>query len=501
MNVGKEFEMRIKRILIVSVLLIVLLPFGNSSAREIRQGDQCIIGGNEVIQGNLFALCRTLIVNGRVEGNLIGAATRGEINGTVDGDVYLLSGQLDLNGTIGGDLHFGGAVLRVLPTALFEDESGDLIGLSLSTTLSDGVAVPGSITSVGYQLVVNGAVGKEVNFWGSALTVNGDAGGNVNANVGDPQSGISQLQTLLIPFSWDVNLINPGLTVGKNGIIGGNLEYSGPSAGEIDGRIEGETQYTAVITQPDLTQIIAEEEGARRGLGIYLSQALREFITLGIVGVLGLWIFARPLQAPIKHVQSRPLPSMGVGLLTFIVAFPVVLIILIFIVLIIFVLLLLQLDGLLMTLVTGTLVGSLVGAVSVFFFIAIFISRVVVCVWAGRMLVRVALGDDSGPRMNYLSLLIGIALLALLSPLPVIGWIINAFVLFLGLGAVMIGAQGQMRVYRDVGTAMPLRVSPPLLPRRAENSRPLPPPILDDQPRSVGMENLPEGFTWWDDWE
>jgi hypothetical protein len=117
------------------------------------------------------------------------------------------------------------------------------------------------------------------------------------------------------------------------------------------------------------------------------------------------------------------------------------------------------------------------------------------------MLVRVALGDDSGPRMNYLSLLIGIALLALLSPLPVIGWIINAFVLFLGLGAVMIGAQGQMRVYRDVGTAMPLRVSPPLLPRRAENSRPLPPPILDDQPRSVGMENLPEGFTWWDDWE
>ncbi len=490
--------MHFKRVVVILTLTLILLGNGTSSAREIRQGDQCVIGANETIQGNLFTMCRTLVVNGTVEGNLIGAATLSEINGSITGDVYLLSGQLDLNGTIGGDLHFAGAVLRMLPTARFEGETSDLIGISLSTTLADGVTIPGSITDIGYQLVLNGNVGKEINFWGSALTLNGSAGENIDATVGDPQSGISQLQTLLIPFPWDVNLINPGLIVGKQSDIEGDLRYSGPTEGIIEGSVKGETLFTAVVTQPDLTQIIAEEEGGRRGLSIYLSQALREFVTLSIVGLIAVWVFSRPLQAQVKHIQSRPLPSMGVGLLSFIIAVPIVLIVAIFIVSIIFVLLVLQLDGLLLTLISGGLIGTLLSVVSVFIIIATFISRVVVCLWAGRILVRVSLGDDGSPRITYISLIVGIALLALLAPLPVVGWIINAIALFLGLGAIMIGAQSQFRAYRDVSPVMPLRVTTPLLPRRPETLRPFP-PLLDDQSQPVGMENLPEGFTWWDD--
>ena len=491
--------MRIKRVLIVLIALLVILTQGNTNAREVRQGDRCVIGANEVIQGNLFALCRTLIINGRVEGNLMGAATRSEINGTVTGDVSLLSGQLDVNGTLGGDLHFGGGVLRILPTAKFEGETSDLIGLNLSTTLAEGVTIPGSVTDVGYQLVLDGTVNQEVDFWGSALTMNGAAGGDVNATVGDPQSGISQLQTLLIPFSWDVNLINPGLIVGKDGNIEGNLQYSGPVEGAIDGKVDGATQFKAVITQPDLTQIIADEEGAQRGLSVYLSQASHEFITLAIVGIIGLLTIQRQLQSPIKHIQSRPLPSMGVGLLVFILAFPIVLMVFVFLILAIFTLILLQLDGLLLALVSGTLIGTLVGAVSAFFFVAIFVSRIIVCLWAGRTLMRLVLGDDGSSRVTYLSLILGVALLALLSPLPVVGWILNALALFLGLGALVIGGQAQFRLYRDVGAPMPLRVSTPILPRRPDNARPFPPPIIHDNAQPVGMENLPEGFTWWED--
>jgi cytoskeletal protein CcmA (bactofilin family) len=499
---GKEWVMRTRRLLIILVVGLVVFGRGVSSARETRQGDQCIIGADEVIQGNLFALCRTLIINGTVEGNVIGAATRSEINGTVTGDVYLLSGQLDVDGTLGGNLHFGGGVLRLLPTTQFEGEDNDLVGINLSTTLADGVTIPGSITDVGYQLILDGEVGKEINFWGSALAVNGNAGGNIEATVGDPQSGISQLQTLLIPFAWDVTLTNPGLVVGTGSTITGDLRYSGPVVGVIEGSVSGDTQFTSVVTQPDLTQIIAEEEGARRGLGVYLAQALREFITLVLVGILSLIVLPRPIQSPIKHIQARPLPSIGVGLLTFIVAFPIVLMLILFIIFIIFILVLLQLDGLLLTLVSGTLLGTLVGAISLFFFIAIFISRVIIALWAGRALVRTALGDDGSVRITYLSLFIGIALLALVSPLPIVGWVINALTLFLGLGAVVINGQTQFRIYRDGGTVMPIRVGVPLLPpRRTQVARPFPPPMIDDHNASVGMENLPEGFTWWDDWE
>jgi hypothetical protein len=103
--------------------------------------------------------------------------------------------------------------------------------------------------------------------------------------------------------------------------------------------------------------------------------------------------------------------------------------------------------------------------------------------------------------MTYFGLLIGTGLLALLSSLPVIGWVINALALFLGFGAVVIGAQAKLRLYRDVGgpTALRVGVAAPLLPRRPERAHPFPPPIMDDNIQSVGMDNLPVGFKWWDD--
>ena len=41
------------------------------------------------------------------------------------------------------------------------------------------------------------AVGREVSFWGSALTINNLVGGDVTATVGDPTStGVTELRTL-----------------------------------------------------------------------------------------------------------------------------------------------------------------------------------------------------------------------------------------------------------------------------------------------------------------
>ena len=491
--------MRVRRTMISIGLVLMLLTFtGRSEAREIRQGDQCVIGANEQVDGNLFALCRTLIINGHLNGNLMGVATKSEINGTVDGDVYLLAGQLDVNGSIGGDLHFAGGVLRVLPSAKLENENSDLVSASLSTTLSQGATIPGGIAAVGYQLVLEGNVGKEVNFWGSALSVSGQMSGNIEATVGDPQStGISQLQTLLFPFGWDVALISPGLVIDQDGHVSGNLQYSGPTVGVIDGTIDGNTTFTQVVAQPDLTQIITEEQGAERGLSVYLSQVLREFATLGLVGLIGLFVLPRSLQTPIRNIQTRPMPSLGIGLLTFIVAFPVIVIGILLIIALVAVLILLQLDAALLGLISGSALGILIGAGLLFFFMAIFVSRVIVCLWVGRALVRAFLGDASTTQLLLLSLIIGVGILGVLSSLPLIGWIVNALALFLGLGAVVIAIQGQFRNYRDVSPAMPPRTGRQFL-SISSNPQRLPPPILDDQPKGVGMDNLPEGFVWWD---
>ena len=113
-----------RRFLVGLLMIVLLLMRGPEPtlAREIRQGDQCMIGANETIQGDLFALCRTLRVEGHVTGNVMGAATDATFSGTIDGDVYVAAGQLDVSGTLGGNLHFGGAVLRILPTAHFASD-------------------------------------------------------------------------------------------------------------------------------------------------------------------------------------------------------------------------------------------------------------------------------------------------------------------------------------------------------------------------------------------
>lgn len=487
-----------RRVWIILVLIGCLLAFRNPvEAREIRQGDQCMIGGNETIQGNLYALCRTLDIKGRVLGNVFAAATNVTLSGTVEGDVYIAAGQLDVAGSIRDDLHFFGATLRILPTADFDSENADLISLSLSTVVDEAVTIPGNITSLGYQLVLNGSTGGEVSFWGSALTVDGNIGGDVDATVGDPQStGVSQLQGLLDLLAWDMKLVNPGLVVNEGAVVDGMLRYTGPSESQIEGVVTGGTAFTQIVVQPDLTQIIQQEEGG--GLGLFVSQILREFIILSLVGIIGLALLPRQLQAPIRSIQSRSLPSLGVGLLAFIAAFPVALILLLFILLPIVILLLLQLDGLAVALTGGTLFGVWAGGVSLFFFMAFFVSRVIVCLVIGRGIVRVVIGDDGSSRITFLSLIVGTLLLALLTSLPSIGLIISAVIAFLGLGAILNTLLTQLQIYRDRLYGPPARFTPPTT-RRSDAARRLPPPIIDDHPTAPGMENLPEGFEWWDE--
>jgi hypothetical protein len=218
-----------------------------------------------------------------------------------------------------------------------------------------------------------------------------------------------------------------------------------------------------------------------------------------LVGVIVLVVLSRSIHVPIRNIQSRPLPSMGIGLLTFIVAIPVAIIGLGLLAIVLIVLVvLLRLDGLMLGLAGGGTLGIWVGTALSFLFMAIFISRVIVGLWLGRALVRSVRSGENPTQLPFLGLGVGIAILALISPLPIIGWIINSVALFLGLGAIVITFQGQLRAYRDTPVVMP----PPFRPAVSGglgSSRRLPPPLSDDHPKGVGMENLPEGFTWWDD--
>lgn len=476
-----------RRLGLILALLLALLGTAGVSAREIRQGDECIIPADEVIQDNLFVLCRVLTINGRVEGNLLGAASVATLNGTVTGDVYLLAGQLDFNGVVGENLHFVGPVLNVRSRARFDSPRSDLVAASLSANVA--AALPGSATYLGYELRLDGEVNGEVNFWGGALMIGGTVGGDVNASVGDPDAtAFPQWLNLLFPLFWNAQVQTPGLTLTEAGAITGDLRYTGPVEATLQGRVTGATVYTPVSAQPDLTQIIPEDQRGGREVSVYLAQVVQEFVTLLVIGLIGLSAAYRPLQLPLRQMQARPLWSLLLGVAGLILGILLWLTVIGLGVLLILLLAWLQLSSLVLIASVALVVVAL-GWAGIFFIGAWFVSRVLTALFIGRWLVRVAVGDDGSQRVTYLSLIVGLIVLALLASLPGVGWVLNLAALLFGLGAVIVQGSVQMR---------PAYERAPALVYRAPDAAPPPPPLVDDGGRAPGMDNLPEGFRWWD---
>ena len=456
---------RYHKIRIMLVFLSLLMGMGIVSAREVLNYTDCVVEADDVIETTLFIACENLRISGDVRGDVVGAAVRAEIDGTVDGNIYLLAGQLDIYGNLHKDLHFGGGLLNLNPPRDDREApqtqviDGSLKTLALSAVAHDRTRITGEVIAVGYQLLLHGDVQREINFWGSSLLIDGAMSGNINAGVGDPAAESSQLETLLIPFNLDIQLLNPGLVITENGIVTGEIQYRGPQPAEINGRVDD-----AIIYYPPLEIVIPtlEEPGS---LTVYASQFIREFTTLVALGGIALFFVPNLVRTPLNNLRARPFANFSVGMLAFILSFPVVLIGLVLSVLVLFTLQVIGLSGL--VLAVGIVLALVnIGGVSLFYFMAIFIARMVVALAIGRLLLRLTLPRDLNLPRDMIALVAGVFMLALIVSLPVIGWLFNAATLFLGLGTILNVLLDQFRRIRDSApTAVPDYAPSPVVTR------------------------------------
>ncbi|MYE27078.1 MAG: hypothetical protein F4X87_07635, partial [Chloroflexi bacterium] len=231
--------------LILFATILCLIAAGATFARSLRQGEECTVPADMVIEGALFTLCQNLIIAGRVEGNVIGIGLRSEISGDVGGNVYLAGLELDLNGAIGGDLHYAGLRLNLAAQAsgAHQPVHGQIIFAALSAQIGESITVPGPITGLGYQLLLDGAVHGEISYWGSAFALTSVVHGDVYAAVGNPASVATDLETLLLPLDIELSAVTPGLAIATSAAIHGSLEYVGPVEAEIGGAVQGSVTY------------------------------------------------------------------------------------------------------------------------------------------------------------------------------------------------------------------------------------------------------------------
>lgn len=327
---------------------------------------------------------------------------------TVDHDIYVFGGSLTSNGTINGDV------------------------VAIGGTIDVNGPVKGDVLAAGGRISINGPISGDVRVAGGQVSIAGDITEDVLAAGGTVALGGRIGQDLMVS--------------------GGQVTLTGSVAGSAIGNA-GTYSKTGTIAGTDSITITGNRTATvARAPSNPVLDAIRQFIVVMLVAVLALWLAPGMFGATEAQVRQRPLPSFGWGLAA-LVAY-IVLIVVIFVLMILLAIAFgsLGFD----TLVAIDVVGGIVlilGITLAFLVAAGFLADAIV----GLALARFVAGETgrtvfpSGSRMlasdrlaDLGLLAAGVAIVVILTALPVVGGLAKFVVALLGLGALWL-ASGRWR--------------------------------------------------------
>jgi cytoskeletal protein CcmA (bactofilin family) len=342
----------------------------------------------------------------------------------------LLSGAaLTQETELGGKLRGGQDVF--VPAG--ETVRGDLYA-SAGTVRIDG-RVEGDLIATGGQVDVSGAVTGDVLAAAGSTTISGEVGGDVRVATGQVRIQGQIGEDLLVATGQaDVDL---GARIGGDLIFAaGRMTMDGAVAGSVLGTTGNYVRGGSVAGSERVT-IQEREEQPPPTVAERLLDGLRRYLSILVVGVLLLWLVPRTLLGAANTVLVRPLVSFGIGILGVIGVVVVLVLVILLTVLVAIVLSLLGLGPLAGAAVFG---GSLLAAIIAFlFFVAVaFGAQAAVGLALGRLLLR---GETRSFARAFGALALGVLVVVLLSAIPLAGWFLQALVVLLGLGALMMAAR------------------------------------------------------------
>jgi len=406
-------------LLLVLVAALSLGVTGTAYASDIREGDVVIISEDEVIDddliigaqrvevygtitGDAVLMGQTVIMNGTVEGSLAIGAQVVEMNGTVDGSMYIGAQQVEIGeeAVVGRNFYFGG----------------------LSVDLQRGSSISRSVYLAGYQAGLNGDITDDAYVGLGSLLVSGSIGGNLLGTVTVDETDDGEWVAFFpgaVPLQQaGVRIADDAVIIGENLLKLEEVEANVPSPGAI------------------ATEVRVETERAARSVVVNrVRQRVGDFIGLLLVGMLFLALLPGSIKRMRGYVESRPLPSLGWGLL----------IIVLFFVLLPAVIGLIILAAIVGGVVSfGTLVPEILGlggaalftAGTIFSFIMSVVSKIVVAYLIGR-LILVKMGQKVETFwMKTGALALGLVLYELVRAIPFgLGWIVGMVITWIGVGA------------------------------------------------------------------
>jgi cytoskeletal protein CcmA (bactofilin family) len=418
--------------LCLSALLALRLA-GPAWAMDNRSGGNVVIHSDEVINDDLYIFGQSITLDGTVKGDVIAFGGQITLNGVVEGDLVAAGQAIIVNGRVTDDARLAGATVTLGGHANIAD---DLVSAGYSLETAPESVVAGEAIFAGGQMLHGGNIAGNLKLAVGALQLNGIVGGNLMAEVGEPAD-----RPPFSPFQFMPNAprfpdVRGGLMVGPGAKVGGNFDYTKRTGVDIPGGI---VAGQIVHRLPAVSQTAAETRP--HPLVAWFLDNLRNLITLLIAGLLMIWLTPVLTRQSAAILQSKPLPSLGWGLVTVFAVFFILMVLFILVVIFAVIFGVATLGDLLGTTIwLGLFAGF---AILLAFGLAVgYVSKIVVSYWGGRWLLA-RLNPALAGNLVW-PLLVGVLVFATLAAIPFLGNLVSLFVSLFGLGALWLLAKERL---------------------------------------------------------
>ncbi len=386
-----------KKTLLFTLLFLVLLSFILATpayAITFRSSEgKLTIPEDKTIEGDLYASGENVEIDGTVNGDLIVGGGTIAIDGEISGDLTAAAGVIFLNGEVKDDVRIAGGTIHVGGRI-----GGDLIAAGGQVIVSEESEIKEDALFGCGTLQADGSVGK--NLWAGAGSIQLD--GRVGNNS---------------------RITADNVSLGPDAEINGNLLYVSSKKANIDSGAQIRGKVTHKLPPKEVRKARTPLAGLA-SLFFYLLFSLISFIATLITAFIFIALFPKAATETSQTLAKKLWASLGIGFLALIVI-PIAAIMLII-----------------------TLVGLPLGMISfALYFIFIYLSQIVFSVFLGeKILLGITKKEGVSP---YLSVFIGLVILAVLGFIPFLGWLLKFVVMLFGLGALVLATFGMMQKAKE----------------------------------------------------
>jgi hypothetical protein len=191
-------------ILLAALLFSLLLPMGAAYAFEVKVDNSIHLNKEEIADGNIYANCQEMTIDGTVNGDIMAICQKIIINGTVEGDIIAFGQNIEINGEIKGNARLAGPQITI----------NGVIGHNVNVLGND------------IKFTKNSAVKWDV----LVAAVNGNFDGNIDGNL----HGLVSVASIAGKVGRNINLTiddssavtGGSLIITKEAVVAGNINYT-----------------------------------------------------------------------------------------------------------------------------------------------------------------------------------------------------------------------------------------------------------------------------------